>query len=598
MNRLAVCPFGVLFCFVKYRLEAEGEMRMGTERDYEHENRQERNSESFRVHDVVGGRYRVVGLIGRGGMGDVYAVEDLRLQGKLRALKAARPPLEDAPQSIEEASLLMRLNHPQLPVIVDYYPPDEGGIEMMVMDYIDGETLHSYTLGQGGAASVETVLHIGIQLCEALHYLHRQQPPIIHRDLKPTNVMISRSGHIRLIDFGIARRYKPAQQQDTMLLGTPGFAAPEQEGEGQSDARTDIYGLGALLFFMLSGGQKPAVKDKRRNNEYKAYVPKSVAAVVERMMDERPNCRYSSMAEARAALSVCLEAHRRHEEYGYGNSSLSLLQLEQAVRDRPAALADPLQAACPPIAGTGRVGKPLQVAVASLSPGAGATFVALTLACLLGHRGIGCAAVEHSAVEPEWHALLDLPGKKGALSTGMLLAQDPRYIRVLSERVLWHALEPSCRNEDADVAVKNRLMLESLTQRIVVTDFSSRWTGSDGERELLRADLLLLIADPYPSKWTPQRMQSSAAVCFERERLNRATMWVANKDVPFPQRTDWLKLIPSRPALSIPQLPPGEWAQQIWSGGWATKHKSWLPKLERAMEPVFDKLFSMKLTQE
>ncbi|CAH1194954.1 Serine/threonine-protein kinase PknD [Paenibacillus plantiphilus] len=540
------------------------------------------SSDGCQINDWIGERYRVVGLIGRGGMGEVYAVEDMRLQGKLRALKVNKPHLQDAHYSVEEASLLMRLNHPQLPVIVDYYPPNDAGIEMMVMDYIDGETIHSYTTSQGGEITIEMVLHIGMQLCEALHYLHQQQPAIIHRDLKPTNVMITRSGHIRLIDFGIARRYKVNQQQDTVQLGTPGFAAPEQEGEQQSDARTDIYGLGALLFYMLNRGRTPSASDKQqRSLLHKANVPQSVIAVIERMMDERPNCRLSSMAEVRAALLACLQV--QEQNMGSPHYFGPIAQTEQTRHARVPGMGDSS------FADRAR-NKPVQVAVASLSSGSGATFTALTLVNLLGLRGISCGAVEHPALEPEWHALLDLGGKRGAVSA--VMPQDPRYIRVLSENLMWHALEPTYRNDEADLAIKNRLMLESLTQTIVVTDISSRWVGKEGEELLLRADILLLVADPCPAKWTPQRLQSSTAVCFERERLNRTTMWIANKDVPFSHRGEWLRLIPSKPVTSIPQLPSAEWTQFMWQGAWATKHKSWLPMLERAFEPIFNKLFA------
>lgn len=541
-----------------------------------------RSSDACQINDWIGERYRVVGLIGRGGMGEVYAVEDSRLQGKLRALKVNKPHSEDAHYSMEEASLLMRLNHPQLPVIVDYYPPNDAGIEMMVMDYIDGETIHSYTTSHGGEITIATVLHIGIQLCEALHYLHLQQPAIIHRDLKPTNVMVTRSGHIRLIDFGIARRYKMNQQQDTVQLGTPGFAAPEQEGEQQSDARTDIYGLGALLFYMLNRGRMPSANEKQqRSLLHKANVPQSVIAVIERMMDERPNCRFSSMSEVRAALLACLQVQEQNMERPHYIGPIA--QTEQTRHVRAPGIGDSSFA-------DGTRNKPLQVVVASLSSGSGATFVALTLVHLLGLRGIQCAAVEHAALEPEWHALLDLGDKQGAIPA--VMPQDPRYIRVLTGSMLWHALEPSHHSDEADLVIKNRLMLDSLTQTIVVTDLSSRWVGKEGEELLLRADILLLVTDPCPAKWTPQRLQASTAVCFEREKLNRTTMWIANKDVPFSHRGEWLRQIPSKPATSIPQLPPAEWAQLMWQGVWATKHKSWLPMLERAFEPIINKLFA------
>src|SRR5581483_8841582 len=106
---------------------------------------------------------------------------------------------------------------------------------------------------QGRPLPVAQVLSYALQLCDVLGYLHRRNPPIIFRDVKPSNVMVNANGQIFLIDFGIARFFKEGQQQDTMLLGSPGYAAPEQHGLSQTNPRTDIYGLGATLHYCLTG---------------------------------------------------------------------------------------------------------------------------------------------------------------------------------------------------------------------------------------------------------------------------------------------------------------------------------------------------------
>src|SRR5579859_5178396 len=136
--------------------------------------------------------------------------------------------------------------------IYDHFTASERSY--LVMDFIEGETLEDYLdhVG-GGPLPLERVLTWGEQLCDVLNYLHTHQPPIIFRDLKPSNVMISGSGHIYLIDFGIARVFKPGQAHDTVALGSPGYAAPEQYGKAQSTPRSDIYSLGALMHFLLTG---------------------------------------------------------------------------------------------------------------------------------------------------------------------------------------------------------------------------------------------------------------------------------------------------------------------------------------------------------
>jgi serine/threonine protein kinase len=129
----------------------------------------------------------------------------------------------------------------------------EAGRQYLVMEFIVGQTLESYLAAHAGTLPVAETLRIALQLCNVLDYLHTRQPPIIFRDLKPSNVMLTDEEHIYLIDFGIARHFKPGQMKDTIAFGSPGYAAPEQYGKAQTDPRSDIYSLGAMLHQMLSG---------------------------------------------------------------------------------------------------------------------------------------------------------------------------------------------------------------------------------------------------------------------------------------------------------------------------------------------------------
>ncbi|QYR23819.1 serine/threonine protein kinase [Paenibacillus sp. sptzw28] len=525
--------------------------------------------ESLRGGALIGDRYRIAGLIGRGGMGEVYAAEDLRLQGKLRALKVNRPPTADGLYSAEEAALLMRLNHPRLPIIVDYFPPGDKDSEMLVMDYIDGETVQSLLRDSGGFLPESAVLNIGIQLCDALHYLHSQHPPIIHRDLKPTNVMVDQNGYVRLIDFGIARRYKAGQVQDTVKLGTPGFAAPEQEAQRQSDARTDVFGLGALMLYMLNGGT-PLKDGVQSGGGLPGNVSADVRSVIGRMLDPRPNCRYTCMEEAAKAMAACVQSPNA------GGSILPEgLQAQRSIQQP----------------GISRA-KPLHITVASFSPGAGSTFVAISLARLLGSRGIECAAVEHPSLEPEWYSLLNIEHRKKSAKAGQPL--DSRYIRIQDGRepVYWHALLPSAAEAAIDDDLKFRLMMESINEPVVVTDMSGQWLERAAEKQLLQTDVLIFAVDPFPSKWTLRRMKAAQTICFEREGNNLATIWAANKDMKFRSRSEWLAMIPAKPDISIPLLPAEEWVELMWNGLWATSHKSWSKAFERSFHPFISRLFA------
>ncbi|HVB73941.1 MAG TPA: tetratricopeptide repeat protein [Ktedonobacteraceae bacterium] len=208
---------------------------------------------------LLAGRYQLLSCIGQGGMGAVYKAADTRFNNRSVAIKemssAGLPParLQETEAAFErEAHLLADLLHPNLPRIYEHFA--ENDRSYLVMDFIEGQTLEEHLGKIGGRPlPVEQVVKWAEQLCDVLSYLHFHQPPIVFRDLKPANVMIDNSEHIYLIDFGIARIFKPGKQHDTVALGSPGYAAPEQYGKAQSTPRSDIYSLGALLHYLLTG---------------------------------------------------------------------------------------------------------------------------------------------------------------------------------------------------------------------------------------------------------------------------------------------------------------------------------------------------------
>lgn len=196
----------------------------------------------------------------------------------------------------EEAATLMRLNHPHLPVIFDYFRLEEQGEDAFVMDFIEGQTLLELHAEPMSSFPFDELIRIGLQLCSALAYLHDQPRPIIHRDLKPSNIMIDYSGNVKVIDFGISRTYKAGQLQDTIQLGTIQFAAPEQLALKQSDERTDIYSLGMLLYYMASGGGIYVPQPGQTIRKLlPARLPVSFIVILERMLQISPSFRYSSM---------------------------------------------------------------------------------------------------------------------------------------------------------------------------------------------------------------------------------------------------------------------------------------------------------------
>jgi serine/threonine protein kinase len=233
-------------------------------------------------------RYRLLRQIGVGGFGAVYKAEDTALGNRLVAVKemsAGGLTSEEQREATEavhqEALLLARLSHPNLPRIYEQF--EEAGRWCLVMEFIEGQSLDDYLAQQGGRLPVAEALQIGLQLTKVLGYLHSRQPPIVFRDLKPSNVMRTPDGQVYLIDFGIARLFKPGQQKDTMAFGSPGYAAPEQYGKAQTTPRSDVFSLGALLHHLLTGNDPS--ETPFRFKPLTMPRPAGLSTLIQRMVD-------------------------------------------------------------------------------------------------------------------------------------------------------------------------------------------------------------------------------------------------------------------------------------------------------------------------
>jgi serine/threonine protein kinase len=247
----AANPLRAKFCFsCGQKVKGQGKMAMAMNNH---------QAGQFKPGEMLKQRYKVLSLVGQGGFGAVYKAEDKELGQRLLAVKEMSQH-NLGPQEIQEgveafkreAFMLAGLKHEHLPHIYDHF--SENDRWYLIMDYIEGETLEDrLSKSRDGSLPLVMALKIAGQLCEVLDYLHTRQPPIIFRDLKPANVILTPEGRLCLIDFGIARHFKPGQARDTIAFGSPGYAAPEQYGKAQTTPRADIYSLGAILHQMLSG---------------------------------------------------------------------------------------------------------------------------------------------------------------------------------------------------------------------------------------------------------------------------------------------------------------------------------------------------------
>jgi serine/threonine protein kinase len=253
-------------------------------------------------------RYRIVEILGQGGMGSVYRAVDENLGVDIALKENLFTTDEYARQFRLEAVILANLRHPNLPRVSDHFVVGDQG-QYLVMDFIDGEDLRQ-RMERVGVISEEEAVMIGAAMCDALTYLHSRKPPILHRDIKPGNVKITPDGHIFLVDFGLAKVVQGNQATTTGARAmTPGYSPPEQYGTARTDPRTDIYSLGATLYAALTGiipedGLARAMDNaqltplRKRNSK----VSRRLAAAIEQSMAIDPADRFQGGQEFKKAL--------------------------------------------------------------------------------------------------------------------------------------------------------------------------------------------------------------------------------------------------------------------------------------------------------
>ena len=303
--------------------------------------------------------YTVINLVGRGGMGTVYRVRRSS-DSTIWALKEMRPQSELSPEELvenrrlflQEAALLRSLNFPNLPVVTDLF--EQEGRPTLVMEFVAGQTIEERIHEANAPLLEQQVLTYGIQLCRVLHYLHSCDPPIIYRDLKPSNIMLTPDGVLKLIDFGVARTHKKGKSKDTIAMGSAGYAPPEQYGKGQTDARSDVYALGATLLHLLTNMppvplQTPQPGSISRINP---SVDAKTEAVIIKAMDLSRDKRFAGCAELEQALASCLDMPYVDSTFG-------------AVRPQPA---PPVASIAPVVPVAAPIAAPIAAPVAPVAP--------------------------------------------------------------------------------------------------------------------------------------------------------------------------------------------------------------------------------------
>ncbi len=290
---------------------------------------------------MIGTRYQVVRLLGQGGMSNIYLCDDLNLRGRRWVVKEMVARYSDPNEqrmAVElferEAHLLASLDHRNLPKVNDFFVFQ--GRSYLVMEFVDGEDLGRMLNRIKGPLPERQVAELGEQMATVLYYLHCRKPhPIIFRDVKPSNIMMT-GNLVKLIDFGIARHFNPSKKGDTMRIGSPGYAPPEQYS-GQTDPRSDVYALGVTLHHAITGRdptttQTPFILPPVR--DLNPSVSEDLVRIIERSTQLDPDQRYQSMIDMKRdlqALARALAGGTRVVRSGEATSPVSAVDAARAV---------------------------------------------------------------------------------------------------------------------------------------------------------------------------------------------------------------------------------------------------------------------------
>lgn len=270
---------------------------------------------SCRTHlkfgDILLKRFQIKAFLGSGGMSSVYLAEELCGPRKYFAVKESMLAPKFAHQLLAEAKMLKDLDHPHLPRVAELCLSGDRNFFYIIQDYIEGVTLARLFQHHQRKLSSLVILNFLIQICEILEYLHLQR--IVYKDLKPGNLMIDLKGQVKMIDFGIAQKYGETKDSAALRIGTVGFAAPEQYTGKKTDARTDLYALGMLMFYLFSGG-KHFQRNQENLRKIRPKLPGKLHLCIEKLTRIEPDERVQSAEEVRFLLVNALGKMKKKEK--------------------------------------------------------------------------------------------------------------------------------------------------------------------------------------------------------------------------------------------------------------------------------------------
>jgi eukaryotic-like serine/threonine-protein kinase len=514
---------------------------------------------------VLAARYRIVDTLGSGGTATVYLAEDMKLPGKSWAIKELSLEQLYFDDGRREAQLLIALEHPHLPKIIDYLASDGTRPGLLVMEYIRGRTLQQLFEQQNSRLAPAKLLKYMLQLTDALEYLHHQHhQPIVHRDIKPSNVMINEYDEVKLIDFGTARRHKQGHTDDTVKLGTIGFASPEQFRQEQTEPRSDLYSLGAMMYYLLSGGRY-YYTEKSPILQVAPDVDREWARLIDKLLSHHPADRYDSAAQVKRELERIRDRLQRRT--GSPRTALQFV---------PGKL----------------------IVVGSVYSGAGATFSTILLARALHRYGVPHAVSEIPGGQPDLYYSLNGESSSPSPYTFCLErspdpetgAFPPSFKEWTNGGSVWLPLPPHPHTSEWNAAFLLQ-RIRSAKQPVILIDISNRWEEPEVKELCKQADHLVVV---YGADLIRCKRPSSSRILqlvTDWSEAGKEISYVCNMSARWKGRAEWLDSLPSRPIVEIPNIPYEEVLSAAWKGALLQDDSGLKLGLLESMEPLVLRLF-------
>lgn len=422
------------------------------------------------IGKVYFGKYKVLDHIGAGGTSNVYLAENINL-GNRWAIKRSLKD-ESTINLLAEPNLLKDLDHHAIPKIIDF-EEDEEAI-YIIEEYIEGINLKAYKLDKDYIEE-HIIVDWAMQLCDVLHYLHSRQPPIIFRDLKPENIVYTKEGKLKLIDFGIARLFKEDSVNDTIQMGTRGYAPPEQYGISQSDERTDIFSLGVTLYFLITGTNLSSPPYKIQPiNHFNNKIPPLLETIILKCCETLPSKRYQKIEYLYNDLQLLnIGNEKKHIKTNLHKPHY------KTKRDKNIA-----------------INKTLSIGIIGVSHGVGVTHTAIMLASYLS-KSYRVAVIELN--QSKDYEIIGIATKGDVVSTKKFF----KYKKVMYYWDINYASFLSKYKEDYD---------------IIILDIGTYETGCDID-EYIRADINLVIG--HGIDWKLREITRFKALTREYDSSNR-----------------------------------------------------------------------------